>query len=64
MDRRTKYTLDLIKNTMINLLQEKDINKIGLYLGIFAYFAQSFVNSATIPNLTVLSLFLIEIVRD
>ena len=29
----------------------------GFYAGLFAYFAQSFVNSATIPNLCILALF-------
>lgn len=45
-------------------LKEKDNRNIGLYIGIFAYFAQSFVNSATIPNLAILSLFIIEIFKD
>lgn len=43
-----------IKNkTMSNL------SKIGIYMSLFAYFAQSMVNSATVPNVCVLSLFAI-----
>lgn len=35
--------------------------KIGLYCGLFAYFGQSFVNSATILNLCTLLLFLLMV---
>lgn len=44
--------------------KDKNDDKNGSYFGIFAYFAQSFVNSATIPNLAILSLFFIEILKD
>ncbi len=51
----------------VSFFQRKDHDdplQIGLYAGLFGYFVQSFVNSATIPNLCVLSIFLIMLKKE
>ncbi len=51
-------------NLFVSFFQRKmylDAEKIALYAGVFAYFGQTFVNSATLPNLCILLLFVLKI---
>ena len=58
------YIWFIVFKTYLNDKKENNVRGSAVFMGLFAYFGQSFVNSATILNLSVLTLSVIVLSED